>query len=146
MLRDFTLVQDMPDQAFDAGLRRAQTDQAVATYDQNVATYRQTILTAFQNVEDNLAALRILEQEASVQDDAVKAAREAVSIALNQYRAGTINYLSVVVVEQIALTNERAALTIMSQRYVASVGLIMALGGGWTSNPTDAQSIAAEKG
>ena len=64
---------------FDAGLRRAQTDQAIATYDENVANYRQTVLTGFQEVEDNLAALRILEQEAAVQDEAVKSARESLT-------------------------------------------------------------------
>ena len=116
---------------FDAGLRRAQTEQAIATYDQNVANYRQTVLTAFQEVEDNLAALRILEQEAAVQDEAVKAARESLAITSNQYRAGTVNYLAVVVVQAVALNNERTALTILSQRLAASVALIKALGGGW---------------
>ncbi len=106
----------------------------IATYDQNVATYRQTVLTAFQDVEDNLAALRILEQEAAVQDEAVKAARESVTITLNQYRAGTVNYLAVVVVQATALTNERAALTILGQRLTDSVALIKALGGGWNAD------------
>jgi len=116
---------------FDAGLRRAQTAQAIATYDENVANYRQTVLTGFQEVEDNLAALRILEQEAAVQDEAVKAARESLAITLNQYRAGTANYLAVVVAQAIALANERAALAILSRRLSASVALIQALGGGW---------------
>lgn len=123
---------------FDAGLRRAQTEQAIATYDQDVANYRQTVLTAFQNVEDNLAALRILEQEAAVQDEAVKSARESVTIALNQYRAGTVNYLSVVVVQAVALSDERTSLTILAQRLTASVGLIKALGGGWNEPPAAA--------
>lgn len=123
---------------FDAGLRRAQTEQAIATYDQDVANYRQTVLTAFQNVEDNLAALRILEQEAAVQDEAVKSARESVAIALNQYRAGTVNYLSVVVVQAVALSDERTSLTILAQRLTASVGLIKALGGGWNEPPAAA--------
>jgi len=119
---------------FDAGLRRAQTAQAVATYDADVATYRQTVLTAFQSVEDNLAALRILQQEASVQDEAVKAARESVTITTNQYKAGTANYLAVVVVQAAALADERAALAILGQRLTASVALIMALGGGWDAS------------
>ena len=118
---------------FDAGLRRAQTDQAIATYDENVANYRLTVLNGFQEVEDNLAALRILEQEAAVQDDAVKSARESLAITLNQYRAGTANYLAVVVAQAIALTNERAALAIQSRRLSASVALIKALGGGWNA-------------
>jgi NodT family efflux transporter outer membrane factor (OMF) lipoprotein len=118
---------------FDAGLRRAQTAQAIATYDENVANYRQTVLTGFQEVEDNLVALRILEQEAAVQDEAVKAARESLAITLNQYRAGTANYLAVVVAQAIALANERAALAILSRRLSASVTLIKALGGGWNA-------------
>jgi NodT family efflux transporter outer membrane factor (OMF) lipoprotein len=120
---------------FDAGLRRAQTAQAIATYDENVANYRQTVLTGFQEVEDNLAALKILEQEAAVQDEAVKAARESLAIVLNQYRAGTANYLAVVVIQAAALNNERTALSILSRRLTASVILIKALGGGWKEAP-----------
>ena len=120
---------------FDAGLRRAQTAQAVATYDENVANYRQTVLTGFQEVEDNLAAIKILEQEASVQDEAVKAARESLAIVLNQYRAGTANYLAVVVIQAAALNNERTALSILGRRLTASVVLIKALGGGWKEAP-----------
>ena len=120
---------------FDAGLRRAQTAQAIATYDENVANYRQTVLTGFQEVEDNLAALRILEQEAGVQDEAVKAARESLAIVLNQYRAGTANYLAVVVIQAATLNNERTALTILGRRLTASVILIKALGGGWKEAP-----------
>jgi NodT family efflux transporter outer membrane factor (OMF) lipoprotein len=116
---------------FDAGLRRAQTAQAMATYDENVANYRQTVLAGFQEVEDNLAALRILEQEALVQDEAVKSARESLTITLNQYRAGTANYLAVVVAQATALSNERAALIILGRRLTASGTLIKALGGGW---------------
>ena len=127
---------------FDAGLRRAQTDQAIATYDENVANYRQTVLNGFLEVEDNLAALRILEQEASVQDEAVKAARESLAITLNQYRAGTANYLAVVVVQATALANERAALAIQSRRLSASVALIKALGGGWNA----ASAVSSESG
>src|SRR4030095_14523102 len=100
---------------FDAGLRRAQTEQAIATYDETVANYRQTVLTGFQEVEDNLAALRILEQEATVQDEAVKSARESLTIVLNQYRAGTANYLAVVVIQAATLSNERTALGLLGQ-------------------------------
>jgi NodT family efflux transporter outer membrane factor (OMF) lipoprotein len=116
---------------FDAGLRSAQKTQAIATYDAAVASYRQTVLTAFQDVEDNLVALRVLEQEAQVQDDAVRAARESVVITNNQYRAGITNYLAVVVVQTAALNNERTALAIRGRRLAASVGLVKALGGGW---------------
>src|SRR5450830_796080 len=116
---------------FDGGLRKAQT---MAVYDQNAANYRQTILGAFQQVEDNLAALRILEQEAQLQDDAVKSAQESLQITLNQYKAGTVTYLNVVTVETIALNNEITALGIQSNRLSAAVLLITALGGGWNAS------------
>jgi NodT family efflux transporter outer membrane factor (OMF) lipoprotein len=118
---------------FDAGLRQAQKEQAIATWDETVATYRNTVLTGFQEVEDNLAALSILEREAAVQDDAVKAAREAVTIATNQYKAGTANYLAVIVLQAAQLNNERTALDILGRRLTSSVGLIKALGGGWSA-------------
>jgi NodT family efflux transporter outer membrane factor (OMF) lipoprotein len=116
---------------FDAGLRSAQKAQAVATYDETVANYRSTVLSGFQDVEDNLASLQLLAQEASVQDDAVKAARESAAIANNQYKAGIANYLAVVVLQANALNNERTALAILGRRLTASVGLIKAVGGGW---------------
>jgi NodT family efflux transporter outer membrane factor (OMF) lipoprotein len=144
--RYWSLGPELAEVIFDAGLRQAQTAQAIATYDQNVATYRQTVLAAFQDVEDNLAALRILEQEADVQAEAVKAARESVTIALNQYRAGTVNYLAVVVVQATALTNERTALSIVGQRLTDSVALIKALGGGWNEAPAAADTAVQRKG
>jgi NodT family efflux transporter outer membrane factor (OMF) lipoprotein len=116
---------------FDAGLRSAQKSQAIATYDENVANYRSTVLSGFQDVEDNLAALDLLAQEGAAQDDAVKASRESVTIALNKYKAGTANYLAVVVLQAAALNNERTALSILGRRLTASVGLIKAVGGGW---------------
>ena len=119
---------------FDAGLRQAQKEQAIATYDETVANYRNTVLTGFQEVEDNLAALSILEREAVLQDAAVKAARESVTIATNQYKAGTATYLTVVVLQAAALNNERTALAILARRLSASVGLIKALGGGWDAS------------
>jgi len=119
---------------FDAGLRQAQKEQAIATYDETVANYRNTVLTGFQDVEDNLAALSILAREAVLQDAAVKAARESVTIAQNQYRAGTTTYLTVVVLQAAALTSERTALDILGRRLTASVGLIKALGGGWDAS------------
>jgi NodT family efflux transporter outer membrane factor (OMF) lipoprotein len=131
---------------FDAGLRRAQTDQAIAAYDGTVATYRQTVLTGFQEVEDNLAALRLLEEEAGVQDEAVKSARESLAITLNQYRAGTANYLAVIVVQAAALNNERTAVNILGQRLNASVALIKALGGGWNEGPAASTSEPNKRG
>jgi NodT family efflux transporter outer membrane factor (OMF) lipoprotein len=119
---------------FDAGLRRAQTAQARAAYDQNVAFYRQTVLTGFREVEDNIAALRILENEAQVQADAVKAAEESVSLTTNQYKAGVVSYLNVVVAQTAALNNEVTAVSIQNRRLAASVLLIKALGGGWDAS------------
>ena len=118
---------------FDAGARRAQTDQAIAAYDASVAIYRQAVLNGFQEVEDNIAALRILEQEAQVQGEAVKDARQVVAITSNQYKAGTVSYLNVVTAQSTALSNERTALTVLSSRLTASVLLIKALGGGWNT-------------
>jgi NodT family efflux transporter outer membrane factor (OMF) lipoprotein len=119
---------------FDAGLRSALTDQAQAGYDATVASYRQTVLAGFQEVEDNLAALRILEQESRVQDEAVNAARRSVELSMNQYKAGTISYLNVVVVQAILLANESTAVDIMGRRMVAGVLLIKAVGGGWDTS------------
>ncbi|HTN65493.1 MAG TPA: efflux transporter outer membrane subunit, partial [Burkholderiaceae bacterium] len=119
---------------FDGGLRHAQTDAAIAAYDADVALYRQTVLGGFGEVEDNLAALRILEQEAQVQDEALQLARQSVLLTTNQYRAGTVSYLNVVTVQATALASENAALGILNRRLAASVLLIKALGGGWNSD------------
>jgi NodT family efflux transporter outer membrane factor (OMF) lipoprotein len=119
---------------FDAGLRSALTDQARAAYDATVASYRQTVLGGFQEVEDNLAALRILEEESRIQGEAVSAARRSVDLSMNQYRAGTISYLDVVTVQAILLVNERTAIDILGRRMAASVLLIKAIGGGWHSS------------
>jgi NodT family efflux transporter outer membrane factor (OMF) lipoprotein len=119
---------------FDGGLRRSQTAQARAIYDQNVAFYRQTVLTGFREVEDNIAALRILENEAQVQADAVRAAEESVSLTTNQYKAGVVSYLNVVVSQTAALNNEVTAVSIQNRRLAASVLLIKALGGGWDAS------------
>jgi NodT family efflux transporter outer membrane factor (OMF) lipoprotein len=119
---------------YDGGLRKAQNENARAVYDETVATYRNSVLTAFQEVEDNLAALRLLEQEAQVQDLAVKAGRESVTLTTNQYKGGTVSYLAVVVSQTLALSNERTAVDILNRRMLASVRLIKALGGGWNED------------
>jgi NodT family efflux transporter outer membrane factor (OMF) lipoprotein len=116
---------------FDAGLRRALSDQAIAAYEANIAAYRQTVLSAFREVEDNLAAIRILEQEAQVQNEAVQAASQSVVLTTNQYMAGTVSYLSVVTVQATLLTNERTAAGLLGRRLAAAVALVKALGGGW---------------
>jgi NodT family efflux transporter outer membrane factor (OMF) lipoprotein len=118
---------------FDGGLRRAQTQQARAAHEGTVASYRQTVLTAFQEVEDNLAALRILQEEALAQKDAVSAAEESVRLTTNQYKAGTVSYLDVVVSQTAALNNQRTAVDIQGRRMTAAVLLVKALGGGWNA-------------
>jgi NodT family efflux transporter outer membrane factor (OMF) lipoprotein len=118
---------------FDGGLRSAQVAAARATWDQSVATYRQTVLTGFQQVEDELATLRILEQQSEIQNAALQSARLAVQLTLNQYQAGTIAYTSVVIAQTTALGDEQAVLTIEQNRLVASVTLVEAIGGGWDS-------------
>ena len=129
--RFWTLGAALAQTIFDGGLRKAQTAQAVAVYDEAAANYRQSVLTAFQEVEDNLAALRILDEEAQLQADAVKSARESAQIATNQYKAGVVTYINVVNAEAIALNNERTALNVQSSQLSAAVLLIKALGGGW---------------
>ena len=119
------------DTLFDGGLRGAQVAAARAAYDGSVANYRQTVLAAFQQVEDELAALRILEQQAAAQNVALQSARRAVELTLNQYRAGTVAYTSVVVAQTTALGDEQTALSILQSRLVASATLVEALGGGW---------------
>ena len=122
---------------FDAGARSAAKARAVAAYDASVANYRQTVLTAFQEVEDNLAALRILAEEADIQREAVQAAAEALQITDNQYLAGTVSYLNVVTAQASSLSAERSAIDIASRRLLAAATLIKALGGDWQENDRD---------
>jgi NodT family efflux transporter outer membrane factor (OMF) lipoprotein len=119
---------------FNGGLRQAQTGQARAAYDAEVAAYRQTVLTGFQEVEDSLVALRVLEDEARVQQEALVAARQTVDVVTNQYKAGTVSYLNVIVAQTTSLSNEQAALNILGRRMAASVTLVKALGGGWDAS------------
>ena len=117
---------------FDGNRRRAVSQQAQAAYDGTVAAYRQTVLNAFQDVEDNLAELAILAEEAQIQELAVKAARRSVAQTTNRYEAGAASYLEVVVAQTFALANERAAVDISRRRMMASVRLIKAMGGDWS--------------
>jgi NodT family efflux transporter outer membrane factor (OMF) lipoprotein len=119
---------------YDGGLRASQTSQARAVYDAGVASYRQTVLAAFQDVEDNLAALRILESEAKVEDEAVRSSRQSVVVAENQYKAGIVSYLNVLTAQTAELGNERTAITLRGNRMMDSVLLIKALGGGWDAS------------
>jgi NodT family efflux transporter outer membrane factor (OMF) lipoprotein len=119
---------------FDGGLRGAQVDQARAAYENSVASYRQTVLTGYQEVEDNLAAQRILRQEADVQEAAVSDAEQSLAVTMNQYQAGIVSYLNVIVAQTIALSNQRTAVDVLGRRLNASVLLVKALGGGWKTS------------
>jgi NodT family efflux transporter outer membrane factor (OMF) lipoprotein len=116
---------------FDAGRRHAITQQARDAYEQQVANYRQTVLAAFQDVEDNLAALRILSQEAVTEQAAVAAAQRSLRISTNRYKGGVTTYLEVLTAQTAQLSNERTQADIAARRFVASVQLIRAVGGGW---------------
>jgi NodT family efflux transporter outer membrane factor (OMF) lipoprotein len=116
---------------FDAGRRRAVSEGAIANYDGTVASYRQTTLTAFQEVEDNLAALRILEKEAQQQQEATTSAEESLQLFTNRYEGGVDNYLQVITAQTVLLTNQRNDIDIQRRRMDASVLLVKAVGGGW---------------
>ena len=116
---------------FDFGRRRAVARQAQAAYDEQVAAYRQTVLGAFQEVEDNLAALRLLAEEAVSQDAASQSAEQSLSLELERYKSGVISFLDVITAENIALASERASVQYSGRRMTAAVALIRAVGGGW---------------
>ena len=131
--RIWSLGASAAETVFSGGARPAAVTAARATYDQNVAVYRQTVLTAFQQVEDALSNLRILEQQAAAEAIAVDSARRAVEVTLNAYRAGTVAYTSVITEQTQLLGDQQTALSIRQSRLVASVALIEALGGGWSA-------------
>ena len=116
---------------FDGGRRHAENEEAKAAYESTVASYRQTVLTAFQQVEDNLAALRVLEQEASVQAIAVQSAQRSLHLSNTRYEGGVTSYLEVITAENAALSDEVTALNILGRRMASAVLLVEALGGGW---------------
>ncbi len=124
---------------FDVGRRRAASDQAIAAYNQTVANYRQTVLTGFQQVEDNVAALRILEHEAQVQDKAVAAAQKYLELADTRYKGGVTSYLEVTTAQSAALSDEVTAVSILGRRMVDAVTLVQALGGGWDQSSLPAR-------
>jgi len=128
---------------FDAGLRRATVMQFRAQYDETVANYRQAVLTAFQQVEDNLASLRILSVEIQHQDEAVKSAERTLAVATDRYKLGLDPYLNVLTAQTSLLSNQETAVTLRTQQMTASNGLIQALGGGWNASqlPTPAQLV-----
>ncbi|HEY4068251.1 MAG TPA: efflux transporter outer membrane subunit, partial [Burkholderiaceae bacterium] len=129
--RVWSLGASLAQTLFDGGLRQAHDAQAVAAYDASVAQYKLTVLSGFQQVEDNLSTLRVLDREADYQAQAVQAAQTAERLALSQYRAGTATYLAVVTAQTLSLTNQRTAVQLRGRQLAASVGLITATGGGW---------------
>jgi len=116
---------------FDAGRRRAVSDQAVTAFDEMVADYQQTVLTSFQQVEDSLSDLRVLDEEAKTQDAAVAAANRALEQSTNRYKGGIDTYLTVITAQSAALVNQRTAVSLLTRRLTSTVLLVKALGGGW---------------
>jgi NodT family efflux transporter outer membrane factor (OMF) lipoprotein len=142
--RFFSIGSAAAETIFDAGLRRATVEQFRAQYDQTVANYRQTVLTAFQQVEDNLASLRILSVEIQQQDAAVKSAERSLAIAKDRYRLGIDPYLNVLTAQTALLSNQETEVSLQIQQMTASGGLIEALGGGWNASqlPSPGQLIS----
>ncbi len=131
---------------YDGGLRRATLEQYRAQYDQTVANYRQTVLTGFQQVEDNLATLRILSKEIQEQDTAIQSAQRSLNLATDRYRLGIDPYLNVITAQTTLFGNQQTAVNLRIQQIVASVQLIEAVGGGWDSStlPTPQQIISRD--
>jgi len=142
--RFFSMGPAAAETLFDAGLRRATVEQFRAQYDETVANYRQTVLTAFEQVEDNLASLRILSGEIQHQDTAVKSAERTLAIAQDRYKLGLDPYLNVLTAQTALLSNQQTAVNLRIQQMTASGGLIEALGGGWNASqlPSPAQLIS----
>lgn len=142
--RFFSIGPAAAETLFDAGLRRATVEQFRAQYDETVANYRQSVLTAFQQVEDNLASLRVLSEEIQYQDTAVKSAQRSLVLAQDRYKLGIDPYLNVITAQTSLLSNQEAAVTLRIQQMTASTGLIAALGGGWDASqlPTPAQLVS----
>jgi NodT family efflux transporter outer membrane factor (OMF) lipoprotein len=142
--RFFSIGPAAAETLFDAGLRRATVEQFRAQYDETVANYRQSVLTAFQQVEDNLASLRVLSEEIQYQDRAVKSAQRSLALAQDRYKLGIDPYLNVITAQTSLLSNQEAAVTLRIQQMTASTGLIAALGGGWDASqlPSPAQLVS----
>ena len=143
--RFWSLGPALAETLFNGGKRRAGMEQALAAYDASVAAYRESVLTSFQQVEDNLAALRILDVEAGQQAAAVAAARRSLAMAKNQYEAGVTTYLQVITAQNVALANESGAVTLLTRRMTASVNLIAALGGGWRESELPSRSAVLSR-
>ncbi|MEO6927670.1 MAG: efflux transporter outer membrane subunit [Casimicrobiaceae bacterium] len=134
--RFWSIGTNIAEPLFDAGLRRAQRAQTVAQYDEAVANYRQTVLAGFQEVEDNLSTLSVLKQETVIQQAAVDAARRAVDLTTNQYKAGIVGYINVFAAQTVLFSNERTLVQVRGREWQANVTLVRALGGGWQAPTT----------
>jgi NodT family efflux transporter outer membrane factor (OMF) lipoprotein len=144
--RFFSVGATMAETVFDAGRRRAAVAQSQAAFDATIAAYRQTVLGAFQQVEDNLAALRVLAEESVTADQSVASAERALTVSTAQYKAGTTSYLTVIEAQATALAAERTAVDLLTRRFTASVLLVQALGGGWDTSQLPTPKDVAAKG
>jgi len=142
--RVWSVGASLAETVFDAGLRKATVQQFRGVYDEDVATYRQTVLTAFQQVEDDLSAERILAEQVQQQDAAVQSAERYLSLATERYRLGIDPYLNVITAETTLLTNQRTAVDLRAQQMTSSVDLIEALGGGWDVSQLPSQRAVAQ--
>ncbi len=132
--RFFSVGPTLSETIFDAGRRRAVLTETQAAFDNTIANYRQTVLTAFQQVEDNLAALRVMEDESATVARSVDSSNRALTVSTAQYKAGTTSYLTVITAQAIALSAERTAVDLLTRRLVSSVALVQSLGGGWDAS------------
>ena len=142
--RFFSLGPAAAETLFDAGLRRATVLQYRAQYDETIANYRQAVLTGLQQVEDNLASLRILSIEIQHQDEAVQSAQRNLALATDRFKLGLDPYLNVITAQTTLLSNQQTAVNLRIQRMTASTNLIQALGGGWDASqiPSPSQLIS----
>jgi len=143
--RFWSLGAELAATIFDAGRRGAVAAQAEASYDATVAAYRETVLTAFQGVEDNLAALRILSEESTQQASAAAAAERSLNLARTRYSGGITSYLEVLTAENAALANQRATVDVRIRQMIGRVNLVKALGGGWSAAELSAERTAASR-
>jgi outer membrane protein TolC len=142
--RFFSVGPSLSETIYDGGLRKATVQQFRAQYDVTVANYRQTVLTAFQQVEDNLVALRLLSIEVQQEDAAVTSAQRTLKVATDRYKLGIDPYLNVLTAQTALLSNEQTAVNLRIQQMTASVQLVEALGGGWDSSQLPTQKDVAQ--
>jgi outer membrane protein TolC len=145
LLRFFSLGPSVAETLFDGGLRRVTVAQYTAQYNADVAAYQQTVLTAFQQAEDSLAALRLLQTQLQQQESAVSAAQHYVDLATTRYRTGVDTYLNVLTARSSFLTAQRAAVNVRVQQMTNSVQLIEALGGGWDSSTLPTERAVSDR-